>query len=300
MTEHQTYPKNEKGQSRITGRQLKERSRVDWIVGFTVIGLVVVYLSLPSEDSSGPKEIGTGNDLNSNPAYIEQALGLELEMVKVEGGAFKMGCTKERDGYCRDNEKPTHEVSLNDFYMGRYEVTQAQWQAVMGDNPSQFADCDECPVENVFWEDVQAFVAKLNRQTGKQYRLPTEAEWEFAARGGQKTKGYKYAGGNYLDAVAWYDNNSMERTHEIGQKKANELGIHDMNGNVWEWCHDWYDPEYYEQSPVNNPKGPTTGAYHVMRGGSWRNASNYTSIASRFDKEPELGMIYGFRLAMDD
>lgn len=199
------------------------------------------------------------------PFSIQQLIA---DMVPVKGGTFKMGCTKEQ-GDCQENEKPVHEVRLSDFSIGQYEVTQEQWQAVMGSNPSHNKNCKLCPVENVSWNDIQDFIKKLNKQTGKNFRLPTEAEWEFAARGGKESKGFKYAGGDVVDEVAWYNGNSDNKTHPVGKKKANELGLYDMSGNVWEWCADWYDGNYYAKSPADNPQGPSTGTYRVYRGGSY-------------------------------
>ncbi len=191
---------------------------------------------------------------------------LEQNMVKVPGGSFNRGCDEQRDGDCQDDEKPVHSVTLSTFEIGRYEITQAQWQAVMGDNPSHFKDCgSNCPVENVSWNDIQTFLQKLNKMTGKTYRLPTEAEWEFAARGGNSSQGYRYSGSNNLDKVAWYWENANGKTHPVGGKIKNELGLYDMSGNVREWCADGYDENYYANSPSKNPRGTS----RVLRGGSW-------------------------------
>lgn len=207
----------------------------------------------------------------------------EDEMVFVNGGTFTMGCTSEQ-GDCDDDEKPAHKVTLSDYYIGKYEVTQAQWKAIMGassslSNPSYFSRCDECPVEKVSWNDIQTFIKKLNQKTVKNYRLPTEAEWEYAARGGAYSKGYKYAGSNSIGSVAWCYNNSGDRTHPVGQKSPNELGIYDMSGNVWEWCNDW-DGDYSSGSQTN-PKGSSHGAYRVYCGGGWHYSARGCRVANR-------------------
>ena len=165
--------------------------------------------------------------------------GVLFEMVRVEGGTFRMGATSEQGGDAERDEKPVHSVKLNTFYIGKTEVTQALWQAVMGSNPSHFKGAD-LPVENVTWYDCQNFIQKLKSLTGQKFRLPTEAEWEFACRGGNKSRGYKYSGSNNLGSVAWYNGNSGGKTRPVGTKAPNELGIYDMSGNVWEWCNDWY------------------------------------------------------------
>jgi formylglycine-generating enzyme required for sulfatase activity len=194
----------------------------------------------------------------------------DFDMVYVEGGTFTMGATSEQGSDAYSDERPTHSVTVSDFYIGKYEVTQAQWRAVMGSNPSYFTG-DNLPVKQVSWDDIQEFITKLNTMTGKTFRLPTEAEWEYAARGGNKSKGYKYSGSNTLDNVAWYTNNSGGKTHPVGQKQPNELGLYDMSGNVWEWCQDWYGS--YSSSSQTNPTGPSSGSCRVLRGGSWdRNA----------------------------
>jgi len=157
----------------------------------------------------------------------------------------------------------------------------------MGKNPSTFTG-DNLPVEQVSWNKTQDFIKKLNQKTGKNYRLPTEAEWEYAARGGNKSKGYKYAGSNNINDVAWYTSNSNSKTHEVGTKLPNELGIYDMSGNVWEWCSDWYGENYYGSSPSNNPKGPGTGDDRVLRGGSWDDSVNLSRSANRLRYKPNI------------
>lgn len=192
--------------------------------------------------------------------------GVSFTIVGVEGGTFTMGATSEQgtsDPY--DDEYPTHSVTLSNFAIGETEVTQELWRAVMGSNPSSFSGTN-LPVENVSWNDCQTFITKLNQLTGKNFRLPTEAEWEYAARGGNKSRGYKYAGSNTLSDVAWYSDNSSS-THPVKQKQANELGLYDMSGNVWEWCQDWYGS--YSSGAQANPTGPASGSSCVYRGGSW-------------------------------
>ncbi|MDD4847638.1 MAG: formylglycine-generating enzyme family protein [Bacteroidales bacterium] len=195
--------------------------------------------------------------------------GVRFEMIYVKGGTFTMGCTSEQGSDCESDEKPAHQVTLTDYYIGKFEVTQELWRAVMGSDPSElyFKGCDECPVENVSWNDIQVFLLKLNVKTGKRFRLPTEAEWEYAARGGNKSNGYKYSGSNTIGNVGWYTDNSGSKTHPVGQKTPNELGIYDMSGNVWEWCQDWYGD--YSSNSQTNPTGPSSGSYRVLRGGSW-------------------------------
>ncbi len=236
---------------------------------------------------SSPNKIIPEN--NSNP--------LNIEMVFVEGGSFMMGCTPEQGSDCESDEIPSHTVSLSSFYIGKHEITQAQWRAVMGTNPSYNSGCDNCPVDNVSWNDAQQFIQKMNQQTGKTYRLPTEAEWEYAARGGNKSRGYKYSGSNDIGAVAWYIDNSGSKTHSVGQKSPNELGIYEMSGNVNEWCSDWYAKDYYSSSPSNNPKGPSAGSDRVLRGGSLSNAAIYCRVAYRFSISPgSRDFNFGFRV----
>jgi sulfatase modifying factor 1 len=218
-----------------------------------------------------------------------------IEMVYIEGGTLRMGSNTGDD-----DEKPEHVIMVKSFYIQKYQVTQKQWREVMGQNPSGFSGCENCPVESISWNDIQEFLKKLNAKTGKNYRLPTEAEWEFTARGGNKSKGYNYSGSNNINEVAWYNSNSKSKTQPVGQKKSNELGIYDMSGNVWEWCSDWYSNNYYSISPPNDPQGPSTGKYKVLRGGSWSDYESSCRVANRFWYNPDS--IYndsGFRLARD-
>lgn len=221
-------------------------------------------------------------------------------MIPVDGGTFSMGCTAEQGQDCYYWEKPDHYVLVGSFYIGRYDVTQAQWAAVMDSNPSFHKHCPDCPVDNVSWQDALDFIAKLNRISGKKYRLPTEAEWEYAARGGAASRGYKYPGGNDIDALAWYDANSGDTTHRVGLKRPNELGLYDMAGNVWQWCSDWFDLKYYASLPADQPKGPDSGKLRVIRGGSWNNYARVCRMSYRNGTAPDKRFSNdGFRLAMD-
>ncbi len=232
-----------------------------------------------------------------NNSVINNSNLLLPEMVFVQGGTFTMGCRAEQGNDCWDNE-PAHTVTLSSFSIGKYEVTQAQWEAVMGDNPSEFKYCENCPVENVNWKDCQVFIQKLNAKTGKTYRLPTEAEWEYAARGGSSSRGYKYAGSNEIAAVAWYDGNSNDKTHPFGQKSPNELGIYDMSGNVEEWCSDYWK-DSYNAFAENNPRGPEIGDYHVFRGGSWIHVPSCCEVWNRHYYPDFRNENTGFRLVLE-
>lgn len=217
-------------------------------------------------------------------------------MVYVSGGTFTMGGTSEQGSDAYDDEKPTHSVTLSSYYICKYEVTQALWRAVMGSNPSNFKG-DNLPVENVSWNDCQTFINRLNSYTGRNFRLPTEAEWEFAARGGNYSRHYKYSGSNYISDVAWYDGNSGNRTHPIGTKQANELGLYDMSGNVYEWCSDWYGS--YSSYSQNDPTGPNSGSYRVIRGGSWCNFARYCRSSDRNGSTPGYrNRVFGLRLVL--
>jgi formylglycine-generating enzyme required for sulfatase activity len=220
---------------------------------------------------------------------------IEPEMVYVQGGTFTMGSPSSESG--RYDDEVQYQVTVSSFQIGKYEVTQGQWKAVMGSNPSYFKDKgDNYPVENVSWNDIQTYLQKLNAATGKHYRLPTEAEWEYASRGGHRSNGYIYSGSNSVGNVAWYADNSDSSTHPVGQKSANELGIYDMSGNVWEWCSDWYGD--YSTSAQMNPKGPSSGSYRVYRGGSWYAYAGSCRSANRGSYGPGYRNYFlGFRVA---
>jgi len=209
---------------------------------------------------------------------------VSFEMIFVEGGSFMMGSDSNARGANHD-EFPLNLVTLSDYYIGQTEVTQLLWRTVMGSNPSRLKG-DHLPVEMVSWRDCQAFIRRLNQLTGLQFALPSEAQWEFAARGGNKSRGYLYSGSNDQDAVAWFKENSGSRPRRVADKQPNELGIYDMSGNVWEWCNDWYNVRSYEDSVRNDPTGFALGNARVFRGGSWRNSSQFLRVAYRNYIEP--------------
>ena len=251
------------------------------------------YVASSSNNSSGSPSVASG----SNAISIPVKDGISIEMVKVEAGTFMMGATSEmKDPY--DWEKPVHQVTLtNDYYIGKYEVTQTLWQVVMGSNPSEIKG-NNLPVETVSWDDCQEFISKLNRMTGRKFRLPTEAEWEYAARGGKKSRGYLYSGSSNIDDVAWYGNND-DKTHQVGMKQANELGIYDMTGNVWEWCQDLY--EEYSGLSQTNPTGAAIGDVFISRGGcSGIDAMSCRPIVRNcYTSDVRLGAL-GLRLALSE
>ena len=214
-------------------------------------------------------------------------------MVYVKGGTFQIV-----NNGSESTTKPLTEVKLDDFFIGIYEVTQKKWMDIMGNEPSSFNHCDSCPVEQVSWNDVQEFIKKLNSISKFNYRLPTEAEWEYAARGGNKSQGFNYSGSNTVSDVAWFTENSGLKTHSI-LKKPNELGIYNMSGNVWEWCSDWYDENSFNNSPLNNPQGPIEGTHHVYRGGGWSSAEMLCKVSYRNTGEPNSREDnIGFRIAI--
>ena len=222
---------------------------------------------------------------------------IEIRMIRVEGGAFTMGATPEQSNDANSNERPTHRVTLSTYYIGEIEVTQELWQAVMGSNPSRFIGLKR-PVERVSWDDCQAFIRRLNILTDNRFRLPTEAEWEFAARGGNNSRGNRYAGSNTISEVAWYDDNSNSETHDVAQKNHNELGLYDMSGNVLEWCQDKYDDRYRGGSETN-PIGPIHGMYNVLRGGCWSFGAERCRVSYRHSATNNYrNNLIGFRLAL--
>ncbi|MEE3448106.1 MAG: formylglycine-generating enzyme family protein, partial [Bacteroidales bacterium] len=223
-------------------------------------------------------------------------------MIFVQGGTFQMGAS-DSDVY--DDEQPVHSVTVSDFYIGETEVTQGLWRAVMGGNPSYFTRGDNYPVESVSWNDCQEFIYKLNQKTGKTFCLPTEAECEYAARGGNQSNGYKYSGSNNIDNVAVYNENSYNLgsnsaaygTHAVKTMSSNELGLYDMSGNVWEWCSDWYGS--YSSSSQTNPRGASSGSERVLRGGGWGDTARDCRVSGRYSSEPDKSYSgYGLRLVL--
>lgn len=226
-----------------------------------------------------------------------------IEMVYVEGGTLEIGCNEKNDKDCEDDEI-RHIVTLEDFYIGKYEITQEQWVSVMGqkNNPSYFGEEENyknLPVESVSYNEVLIFIHRLNVKTGKQYRLPTEAEWEYAAKGGQLSKNYKYSGSNNIDDVAWYDGNSKKRTHDVGSKKPNELGIYDMSGNVYEWCSSVYS-DYNNNADIKDSLNFLFDTERVFRGGSWIKGAEFCRNSNRGSgKQKNKTFFIGFRLVLD-
>ncbi len=212
-----------------------------------------------------------------------------MEFVYVSKGCFMMGSNNGNH-----DEKPVHKVCVDDFWMGKYEVTQGQWEKLMKSNPSHFKKGNDYPVEQVSWGDAQEFIDKLNAQSGKNknYRLPTEAEWEYACRASGSGK---YCGGDDSDALAWYRSNSGGTTHPVEKKQANAFGLYDMSGNVWEWCADWYGANYYSSSSQDNPTGPVSGSGRVVRGGSWLNLGGHVRSTYRYYRRSPVGQALPLR-----
>ena len=243
-----------------------------------------------SSNQNGGNNGGSNDSGSENvfPGKVYTVNGVSFKMIAVKGGTFQMGSD---DGY-----NAVHQVTLSDYYIGETEVTQELWNAVMGSNPSYFYGNMQRPVETVSWNDCQTFISRLNELTGETFRLPTEAQWEYAARGGYKSKGYTYSGSNAIDDVAWHWYNSDRTTHPVKTKAPNELGIYDMSGNVWEWCSDWYGD--YSSAAQTDPTGPATGSYRVIRGGSWDDYAASCRVANRDGSTPtNSGSYLGLRLA---
>lgn len=288
---------------------------LQYAVSIPVLQLIGLDVHLKRTAVKSTQFKATSSTLTS---FTETVNGVSFKMVAIEGGTFTMGSPKDEVG--RSDDETQHSVTLSNFYLGQIVVTQALWIAVMGNNPSIFegsyrellsyrwemmgynpsifkGEDDILPVERVSWNECQEFISKLNILTGKKYRLPTEAEWEYAARGGNRSKGYIYAGSNIIDEVAWHQGNSVDITHKVATKKPNELELYDMAGNVWEWCNDWYG--HYPISTQTAPKGPTTGSDRVIRGGSWDfDAQDCRSAGRSCNTPSDADGGIGFRLAL--
>ena len=260
-----------------------------------VIGAGMLISSLQANAADAPPSGTPARALNTPKTYTDPYTGMEFVFVK--GRCFQMGDTFGESP--AEFKFTPHAVCVSDFWMGKYEVTQGEWVKVMGENPSHFLKCGEdCPVEQVSWDDTVTFMGRMRKNGGKSFRLPTEAEWEYAARSGGKKE--KFAGGENLDELAWYADNSGKKTQPVGTKQSNGLGIYDMSGNVFEWCSDWFSPDYYSTSPKDNPKGPAQGPesfklgeqevkggpFRVVRGGSWDRDAVYARAASRTLNQP--------------
>jgi formylglycine-generating enzyme required for sulfatase activity len=272
-----------------------------------VVSVAQEIASKLSDKTIAEQQHGDGS---STQDFTETAYGVNMKMIWVEGGEFLMGCTSEQGNDCEDDEENVRRVTVDGFYIGMLEVTQSQWKKVMGTTISQqwtkanFSGTptrgvgDDYPMYCVSWEEAMEFCRLLSIQTGKTYTLPTEAQWEYAARGGCKNDGTKYAGSHLLDAVGWYADNSGDKTNVVGSKRANALGIYDMSGNVWEWCKDWYASSY-SSSDTNNPTGPSSGSDRVNRGGAWFNGASVCRVANRSNLSPgDCYYSLGFRVVL--
>ncbi|MFQ5329882.1 MAG: SUMF1/EgtB/PvdO family nonheme iron enzyme [Thermodesulfobacteriota bacterium] len=259
------------------------------------------------DDKEREAEAATELNLESTTEAAERAerdrqmIGREIrdKMILVEGGCFYLNKSIEDDGNRDDRRR--HETCVDSYYIGTYEVTQKEWSAVMGNNPSYFKGCETCPVGGLSWNDTQTFIIKLNDITGLKFRLPTEAEWVYAARGGGKEENESATKSDVdISSVAWGEDSSYKRTYPVGQKRPNALGLYDMNGNAWEWVEDWYrEPYYVMNAPRRNPRGPSTGVKKILRGGSWDFVPRGQRAASRYTYVPDgrYGS-FGLRLAL--
>ena len=250
----------------------------------------------------------SSQSMSRNQDFIETAWGINMKMIWVEGGDFLMGCTSEQGGDCGNDEQNVRRVTVDGFYIGMLEVTQSQWEKVIGTSfyqqktkagaSSTYGVGPDYPMYYVSWEEAMEFCRILSNKTGRTYTLPTEAQWEYAARGGNKNEGTKYAGSNMIDVVAWYTDNSGGNAHIVGSKRANALGIYDMLGNVWEWCKDWYANPYVSYD-TNNPVGPSSGSSRVSRGGSWGSYASGCRVANRSCNSPgNRNSSLGFRVVL--
>ena len=251
----------------------------------------------PHNSGTAARRATSASVTRSGDNMVLSVGGVTYTLVYVDGGTFTMGATREQGSDAESNENPSHSVTLSSYHIGETEVTQALWQAVMGSNPSKFTGDSRRPVEQVSWEDCQRFLSRLNSLTGQEFHLPTEAQWEYAARGGSMSRGYKYSGSNDVGSVAWYDDNSSSTTHPVKTKSPNELGLYDMSGNVWEWCQDWSGS--YSSGSQTNPTGASSGTRRVDRGGSWFSFAVCCRVSNRGGDTPSLRVgSLGLRLAL--
>ena len=278
------------------------------LVGNTVAGSYTTTTSSTSpytSNNSSSNSTSSQSAPAANQDFTETAWDINMKMIWVEGGDFLMGCTSEQ-GNCESDEQNVRRVTVDGFYIGMLEVTQSQWEKVVGTSIYQQKSKaggsstpgvgPDYPMYYVSWDEAMEFCRLLSNKTGRTYTLPTEAQWEYAARGGDKNEGAKYAGSNMIDAVAWYADNSGSSTRIVGSKRANALGIYDMSGNVWEWCKDWYADSYVSYD-TNNPVGPSSGSYRVHRGGSWRGSASCCRVAYRYGNSPVFrDYNFGFRV----
>ena len=275
-------------------------------VGILIYKNLRVFPMLKVSDNWTPPLTTTTTTIDETTTTTTAGGGdFDITMVSIPGGTFEMGCPFGDIRCPKSDQLPYHTVTISAFKMSAYEITQGQWEAVMGSNPAYFDECgSNCPVEWVSWNEVQDFIEELNNQTGKQYRLPTEAEWEYAARAGTTTIWYCGDYESCLDDYAWYSVNSGDKTHPVGQKQPNAWGLYDMSGNVWEWCSDWYNANYYSESPSTNPQGPDKGEERVLRGGMCGWYARYCRSANRYQAYPHIpffpiGVVHvGFRLCL--
>lgn len=276
----------------------------------TIYNIIILFIFLLITTYSCSQKESSSKPVHE---YNISVNGETIEMVLVEGGTFNMGCTPEQEEDALDNEKPVHSESVESFYIGKYEVTQKLWNAVLGTeyNNSHNTKCEDCPVENVSWDDAQAFIARLTILTKKKFRLPTDIEWEYASRGGNRSKGYKYSGSNNINEVGWYIENYQENsygdkrtTHAVGLKQSNELGLYDMSGNVWEWCDNLYQKEYVQNNKNVHTGWPFPGTHlyfrRIIRGGSWGGEATGCRVSCiDYDFESYKDEYGGFRLVME-
>ncbi len=258
-----------------------------WIISILLTTFMILLL-VPFSAFAAAK---SGKGASGPPgAFSDPVTGMQFVLVK--GGCFRMG---EMNGEAREDESPAHKVCVESFYIGKYDVTQSQWEKVMEPDLEPSGAIADFPAVDVSWNDTQDFIARLNAKSGRKFRLPTEAEWEYAARSGGKKE--LFSGGMKPDSFAWYEGNSGKTPHPVGQKKPNGLGIYDMSGNVWQWVSDWYKDDYYGASPKKNPRGPASGSSRVVRGGSWNDDEWFARTTARNSKDPLHGdSTTGFRV----